>query len=119
MQFVDKILFQIDTEIEKNGINDCTGIDSALYMMRFIRPLCDELRKYISAYKFVNEAEEINFFKEQKPEVLSKYLYYNKIYVIESKYPTGSDVAQREYLNKTSNYPILYINTLSVQYHYQ
>lgn len=78
MQFVDKILFQIDTEIEKNGINDCTGIDSALYMMRFIRPLCDELRKYILAYKFVNEAEEINFFKEQKPEVLSKYLYYNK-----------------------------------------
>ena len=71
MQFVDKILFQIDTEIEKNGINDCTGIDSALYMMRFIRPLCDELRKYISAYKFANEAEEINFFKEQKPEVLS------------------------------------------------
>ena len=100
MQFVDKILFQIDTEIEKNGINDCTGIDSALYMMRFIRPLCDELRKYILAYKFVNEAEEINFFKEQKPEVLSKYLYYNKIYVIESKYPTGSDVAQREYLYK-------------------
>lgn len=75
MQFVDKILFQIDTEIGKNGINDCTGIDSALYMMRFIRPLCDELRKYISAYKFANEAEEINFFKEQKPEVLSKYLY--------------------------------------------
>ena len=100
MQFVDKILFQIDTEIGKNGINDCTGIDSALYMMRFIRPLCDELRKYISAYKFANEAEEINFFKEQKPEVLSKYLYYNKIYVIESKYPTGSDVAQREYLYK-------------------
>ena len=100
MQFVDKILFQIDTEIGKNGINDCTGIDSALYMMRFIRPLCDELRKYISAYKFAIEAEEINFFKEQKPEVLSKYLYYNKIYVIESKYPTGSDVAQREYLYK-------------------
>ena len=22
----------------------------------------------------------INFFKEQKPEVLSKYLYYNKIF---------------------------------------
>ena len=31
---------------------------------------------------------------------MSKYLYYNKIYVIESKYPTGSNVAQREYLYK-------------------
>ena len=41
-----------------------------------------------------------SLFKEYKPEVLSKYLYYNKIYVIESKYPTGSDIAQREYLYK-------------------
>lgn len=47
MQFVDKILFQINTEIEKLGIDDCMGIDSALHMMRFIQPLCDELRKYI------------------------------------------------------------------------
>lgn len=100
MQFVDKILFQINTEIEKLGIDDCMGIDSALHMMRFIQPLCDELRKYILAYQFADETEEISFFKEYKPEVLSKYLYYNKIYVIESKYPTGSDIAQREYLYK-------------------
>ena len=92
MQFVDKILFQINTEIEKLGIDDCMGIDSALHMMRFIQPLGDELRKYILAYQFADETEEISFFKEYKPEVLSKYLYYNKIYVIESKYPTGSDI---------------------------
>ena len=76
------------------------GMGSALYMMRFIQPLYNELRKYILAYQFADETEEISFFKEYKPEVLSKYLYYNKIYVIESKYPTGSDVAQREYLYK-------------------
>ena len=75
MQFVDKILFQINTEIEKLGIDDCMGIDSALHMMRFIQPLCDELRKYILAYQFADETEEISFFKEYKPEVLSKYLY--------------------------------------------
>ena len=76
------------------------GMGSALYMMRFIQPLYNELRKYILAYQFADETEEISFFKEYKPEVLSKYLYYNKIYVIESKYPTGSDIAQREYLYK-------------------
>ena len=58
MQFVDKILFQINTEIEKLGIDDCMGIDSALHMMRFIQPLCDELRKYILAYQFADETEE-------------------------------------------------------------
>ena len=72
-------------------------------MMRFIRPLCDELRKHTVNYQFRDEAEEIYFFKELKPEVLSKYMYYNKIYVIESKFPTGSDVAQKEYLYNELN----------------
>ena len=62
MQFVDKILFQINTEIEKLGIDDCMGMGSALYMMRFIQPLCDELRKHILAYQFADETEEISFF---------------------------------------------------------
>ena len=32
-----------------------------LHMMRFIQPLCDELRKYILAYQFADETEEISF----------------------------------------------------------
>lgn len=67
MQFVDKILFQINTEIEKLGIDDCMGMGSALYMMSFIQPLYNELRKYILAYQFADETEEISFFKEYKP----------------------------------------------------
>ena len=101
--YVGKLLFQIQTEINISNSDECIGIDRALHMMRFIRPLCDELRKYTVNYQFRDEAEEIYFFKELKPEVLSKYMYYNKIYVIESKFPTGSDVAQKEYLYNELN----------------
>jgi len=101
--YVSKLLFQIQTEINISNSDECIGIDRALHMMRFIRPLCDELRKYTVNYQFRDEAEEIYFFKELKPEVLSKYMYYNKIYVIESKFPTGSDVAQKEYLYNELN----------------
>ena len=101
--YVSKLLFQIQTEINISNSDECIGIDRALPMMRFIRPLCDELRKYTVNYQFRDEAEEIYFFKELKPEVLSKYMYYNKIYVIESKFPTGSDVAQKEYLYNELN----------------
>jgi len=38
------------------------GMGSALYMMRFIQPLYNELRKYILAYQFADETEEISFF---------------------------------------------------------
>ena len=101
--YVSKLLFQIQTEINISNSDECIGIDRALHMMRFIRPLCDELRKHTVNYQFRDEAEEIYFFKELKPEVLSKYMYYNKIYVIESKFPTGSDVAQKEYLYNELN----------------
>ena len=93
--YVSKLLFQIQTEINISNSDECIGIDRALHMMRFIRPLCDELRKHTVNYQFRDEVEEIYFFKELKPEVLSKYMYYNKIYVIESKFPTGSDVAKK------------------------
>ena len=63
MQFVDKILFQINTEIEKLGIDDCMGIDSALHMMRFIQPLCDELRKYILAYQLLMKRKKSLFLR--------------------------------------------------------
>ena len=63
MQFVDKILFQINTEIEKLGIDDCMGIDSALHMMRFIQPLCDELRKYILAISLLMKRKKSLFLR--------------------------------------------------------
>lgn len=76
MQFVDKILFQINTEIEKLGIDDCMGIDSALHMMRFIQPLGDELRKYILAYQFADETEEISFFGSSSNLVVISFLFH-------------------------------------------
>ena len=44
--YVSKLLFQIQTEINISNSDECIGIDRALHMMRFIRPLCDELRKH-------------------------------------------------------------------------
>ena len=41
--YVSKLLFQIQTEINISNSDECIGIDRALHMMRFIRPLCDEL----------------------------------------------------------------------------
>ena len=65
MQFVDKILSQSIQRQKKLGIDDCMGMGSALYIMRFIQPLYNELRKYILAYQFADETEEISFFQLQ------------------------------------------------------
>ena len=94
---VDKILSQIENEIENKGINEDISIDTALYMVEFIRPLFEELRTFIAKYEFQDKDEEILFFKNIKPAILSKLLYFNHIYVIELRKPSGGIDSIRDY----------------------
>ena len=50
-------------------------------------------------HHFRDTQEEINFFKNSKPNVLSKLIYYNAIYKIEAKKPYGGEKVTEEYLN--------------------
>ena len=43
--------------------------------------------------------EEIKFFKEVKPQFTSKLIYYNQIYQIERKKPSGGDRILKKYYN--------------------
>ena len=57
-----------------------------------------EMKEYVLKTGFKNQQEEIHFFKYQKPAVVSKLIYYNAIYKIETKKPNGAK-AIRKYLN--------------------
>lgn len=50
--------------------------------LSFIRELITELKEFTRNYKFQNQAEEIQFFKEVKPVFLSQYFYYKKVFEI-------------------------------------
>jgi len=55
-------------------------------------------KEYIRQNNFRNKENEILFFKEIKPSVYSKLIYFVKIFNIESKRPNGSDKSQKKYL---------------------
>jgi len=57
-----------------------------------------ELKEYIRKHHFIIQLDEITFFKEIKPSIYSKLIYFIKIFNIESKRPTGSDKSQKKYL---------------------
>lgn len=59
-----------------------------------------ELKFFISSYTFKNVEEEIYFFKEIKPQLFSKLIYYRKIYNIETIRPNGSLDTQKAHLKK-------------------
>lgn len=59
-----------------------------------------ELKTFISSYLFKDIEEETYFFKEIKPQLFSKLIYYRKIYNIETIRPNGSIDSQKSYLKK-------------------
>lgn len=74
-QFLNEILSKINAEIELSCIDSDFSSDKALYMINFIRPLFEELREFIHQYIFQDAIEEILFFKDIKPFILSKLIY--------------------------------------------
>lgn len=98
--FAEEILAKIDTEIESIGFDNDITMDDALHMIEYIIPLYDQLRKFIIDYTFPSIEDEIYFFKELKPNILGRYLYFNKVYKIESQCLSGSNEVIKEYLNK-------------------
>jgi len=76
------------------------------------------LRKRVVEKGFDSTREEIHFFKYIKPQVLSKLIYYAKLFNIESKRPRSSSKFQLKYLNNQINKLQVYFNDNLEFYHY-
>ena len=61
------------------------------------------LKAFISDYTFKSEEEEIRFFKEIKPKLFSRLIYYQKLYEFEVMRPNGSIDVQIRYIEKELN----------------
>lgn len=59
----------------------------------------DNLKKTIARNNFKTQTEEIQFFKEIKPQFTSKLIYFNMIYKIEMKRPNGGNRILKKYFN--------------------
>ena len=58
-----------------------------------------KVKKEILRVGFKSVNEEIHFFKEIKPQFTSKRIYYNSVYRIETKKPSGSTRIFKKYYN--------------------
>lgn len=96
----DKILAQVNVEIDKIDLYDFDIIETSLSMVFRLQSVLTDLRNQLQTYVFSSKEEEIFFFKNQKPELLGRLLYFYKIYRIETQCPTGSNEVIRLYINK-------------------
>lgn len=100
IDFVKNLQREINRKIEKIERSEENAIKKALQASHVLGDAFDRLKEFIKGYKFKSEAEEIEFFKEVKPRLFCRLIYYRKIYNIEMNRPVASIEAQQEYLHR-------------------
>lgn len=99
-EYFDKILLEANSMINEIDLYDYDIIETSLSMVLRLQDVLTDLRNELQTYVFSSKEEEIFFFKNQKPELLGRLLYFYKIYRIETQCSTGSNEVIRLYIKK-------------------
>jgi len=82
------------------------------------KEVLNKVRLLIDKRGFKSCEEEIYFFKQIKPKIYSKLIYYLKLFIIESKRPRSSKKTQVKYFNSHIDKLQTYFNDNLEFYHY-
>lgn len=83
------VLERIQKEENQISLNTDKIIDESFRMINFLQSLLSELKTYVLKNNFSDSEQEVEFFKQVKPQVLGKLIYYNKIFSMESSCPVS------------------------------
>lgn len=102
LQFTSRLKNEVDAKIEQIECAEVSSMTKSLEAARVLMKAYNQLKEFTLSYDFLGEEEEILFFKEIKPRLCFRIIYYRKLYNIEMDRPTGTD-KQREYLSEILN----------------
>ncbi|SCY75898.1 RteC protein [Flavobacterium anhuiense] len=118
-KFYSQTLNKLDASIGKFE----TDIDDSIQQIEIIidnilKSLAD-LKAFVLKRGFKSIEEEIHFFKYQKPLIVSKLIYYNAIYKIETKKPYGVKPIKKYLKNEVKKLKRFFDNNLEFYKYYR
>jgi hypothetical protein len=100
---LSKLLTQIRHQEDKLSSQMMQTTEEAYQMTLFLNEMLCNIKAKVLQDGFTNEQQEIDFFKNIKPQILGKLIYYNKVFRIETTCPVSNGKnpqirIQRKYL---------------------
>jgi len=118
MDVYENMLKNLDTSLERLESDNIDILHKAERGIKITKQTLEQLRNLVVEQNFKNASNEIDFFKNIKPQVFSKLIYYVKLFNIESKRPRSSSKTQIKYLNNHIDKLQNYFNDNLEFYHY-
>ena len=94
---LSKILAQIHHQEDKLSSQMMQMADEAYQMTLYLNEMLGTIKAKVLQDSFADERQEIDFFKNIKPQVLGKLIYYNKVFRIETTCPVSNGEIHQSY----------------------
>lgn len=118
-KFYNETCLKLETAIQELEIEtDCSLIRIEAVIQLIIQSLAD-LKEFVMKKDFKNKEEEIQFFKYQKPVIVSKLIYYNAIYKIETRRPYGNKRIKKYFTKELKKLKRFFDNNLDFYKYYR
>ncbi|GAA3508518.1 RteC domain-containing protein [Aquimarina addita] len=118
MKEYKEVLKDLDTALEKLESVNQDILKKAELGIDITKQILKKTKKLTIENGFKNKKDEMFFFKEIKPKIYSKLIYFVKLYNIESKRPRSSNKSKEKYLNNHIDRLQDYFNDNLEFYHY-
>ena len=106
---LSKILSEIRHKEDKISSQMIRSFDEAYQMTLFLNEMLCAIKTEVLQVGFLNEDQEVDFFKNVKPQILGKLIYYNKVFRIETTCPVSNGkIHQSYYENVLKNLKLEY-----------
>ncbi|MDQ0107182.1 hypothetical protein J2T02_002299 [Chitinophaga terrae (ex Kim and Jung 2007)] len=94
---LSKIISDIKRMEDKLSSKMLKTVDEAYQMLLYLQELLHTVKTKVLQTGFVNGAQEIDFFKNIKPQIMGKLIYYNKVFRIEIACPVSNGKLYNSY----------------------
>ena len=118
-KFYNQTLIKLESEIKELEIETDCSIERIEAVIQLIIKCLFDVKKYILKRGFKNVDEEIRFFKYQKPIIVSKLIYYNAIYKIETRRPYGNKRTKKYFVKELKKLKRFFENNLDFYKYYR
>lgn len=98
--YIQTLQKETERDIRKIESTEVEIISKSLSVSLLLEKVFIKLKKFILSYEFKSESEEIEFFKEIKPRIFCRLIYYRKVYNIEMNRPLSGPDSVKIYLNQ-------------------
>ncbi len=95
--FSESLLSELESHLKVIHSQTEEPIQYAEQAIKMLISILEKLKTAFLNHQFENKLQEIDFFRNVKPQFAAKLIYYNDIYNIESNKPFGSKKALRKY----------------------